>query len=287
MSWYGKFLGGAFGFLMGGPLGAVFGAALGHQLDQNPEGIPIQTHGLSPAEAQEIQRVSFLALFRVMGHLAKADGRVSESELSQVRDILDRVVSTPEARLTAMRLFNEGKRDLSIDHLLGPMRPFVASQPQLMRWFISLLAEVALADGVMGPCKEGILLSVCEQLGFSRYEYFGIRTRLEAQLKFVQNRWQTSGRWQGAHGHYREERSSFAAQALRLGPLEKAYAVLGVSASATAAEVKKAYRRKISQHHPDKLTAQGISGEELRRMTEATQAIQAAYELISRSSHLD
>ena len=34
MAWWGKIIGGAFGFMLGGPLGALLGAALGHNFDR-------------------------------------------------------------------------------------------------------------------------------------------------------------------------------------------------------------------------------------------------------------
>ena len=34
MSWWGKALGGAFGFMIGGPLGALMGIAFGHSFDR-------------------------------------------------------------------------------------------------------------------------------------------------------------------------------------------------------------------------------------------------------------
>ena len=56
------------------------------------------------------------------------------------------------------------------------------------------------------------------------------------------------------------------------------YRVLGVAEDATDAEIDQAYRRLISQYHPDKLT--GIA-EELRRQAEDKAAdINAAYDRI-------
>ena len=34
MAWWGKIVGGTFGFMLGGPIGAVFGAAFGHNFDK-------------------------------------------------------------------------------------------------------------------------------------------------------------------------------------------------------------------------------------------------------------
>ena len=65
-----------------------------------------------------------------------------------------------------------------------------------------------------------------------------------------------------------------------------AYRVLGVAADASDAELKKAYRRLMSQNHPDKLAAKGLP-ESMREMAEQkTREITAAYELIERTRRL-
>ena len=62
--------------------------------------------------------------------------------------------------------------------------------------------------------------------------------------------------------------------------LQDAYLLLGISASVSNAEVKRAYRKLMSQHHPDKLIAKGLPEEMLKLATEKTQNIKAAYESI-------
>ena len=59
-----------------------------------------------------------------------------------------------------------------------------------------------------------------------------------------------------------------------------AYQLLGVSADSSDTVVKKAYRKLMSQHHPDKLMAQGVPAEMLEVAKRKTQDIQAAYELL-------
>jgi DnaJ like chaperone protein len=62
--------------------------------------------------------------------------------------------------------------------------------------------------------------------------------------------------------------------------LDDAYAALGVPSSASDADVKKVYRRLISQNHPDKLAGKGLP-ESMRAMAEErTREINAAYETI-------
>ena len=65
--------------------------------------------------------------------------------------------------------------------------------------------------------------------------------------------------------------------------LANAYAVLGVKADTPDDELKKTYRKLMSQHHPDKLLAKGLPEEMMKLAKEKTQEIQTAYDLIKKS----
>ena len=65
--------------------------------------------------------------------------------------------------------------------------------------------------------------------------------------------------------------------------LTQAYKILGVNKGSSEAEIKKAYRRLMSQHHPDKLVAKGLPDEMIALATEKTQEIRKAYDLIKAS----
>ncbi|RMD78064.1 MAG: co-chaperone DjlA, partial [Gammaproteobacteria bacterium] len=67
------------------------------------------------------------------------------------------------------------------------------------------------------------------------------------------------------------------------GPLAEAYAALGLAPGAPAEEVRRAYRRLMSRHHPDKLAARGAGEAERRRALARAQAVQAAYARLRRA----
>ncbi len=58
------------------------------------------------------------------------------------------------------------------------------------------------------------------------------------------------------------------------------YEALGVATGAVDAEVTKAFRRLMSQNHPDKLVAQGLPESMIAAAHERTQRILEAYELV-------
>ena len=53
-----------------------------------------------------------------------------------------------------------------------------------------------------------------------------------------------------------------------------------MSPDASDAEVKRAYRKMMSQHHPDKLAAKGLPDDMIDVAKEKTQEIQSAWDLI-------
>lgn len=273
MTWLGKFIGGAFGFLMGGPLGAILGAAVGHQFDTgmvNLQGLGEAT--LHPGDRHRIQMAFFTATFSVMGHIAKADGRVSQAEIELAKRVMDQMGLSGEMRQTAISLFQEGKSsDFPLDEALAQFRRECHRRTNLLRMFIEIQIQQALADGYIAPEEEHLLLYICLQLGISRFEYEGIKMQLQAQQRFYsrQYQYQTGGGRAGA--------------AKPPSQLEDAYAVLGLKPSASDDEVKKAYRRLLSQHHPDKLVSKGLPEEMMTLAKEKTQQITKAYETVQQA----
>jgi DnaJ like chaperone protein len=275
MSWLGKMLGGAFGFLLGGPVGAVFGTAMGHQYDRSTG--RSADRRLNRAEVHEVQWEFFAATFQAMGHIAKADGRVSEAEIAAAKRIMARMELTDDMRKHAIRLFEEGKHpDFPWEPVLEKCGQVCHKRYGLKRVFLEIQLEAALADGALRSRQEQLLLQICDQLKFSRFEFHILRAALEAQLKVAFG-------WRGQQDYQGAKNSS----PYRAAPsLADAYAALGLKSSAGNEEVKRAYRKLISQHHPDKLVANGLPAEMVRLANEKTQQIRKAYEMICESRNI-
>jgi len=271
MSWLGKLIGGTFGFIMGGPVGAMFGAAMGHQFDQKQgEQGPFRVE-VDSAEQYRAQMAFFTAVFSVMGHLAKADGRVNEAEIELTRRIMGRLQLSEDMRKAAVRLFTEGKREaFDLDHALGQLRAECGNRFALIRAFVEFQLELALADGLLHPAEERLLLRMCERLRFSRFEFHALKAALEAQLRISRSGW----RGQQPFGRPKEP------------SLAECYTALGVDASADNDEIRRAYRRLLSKHHPDKLAAAGVPEEKVRLANEKTHEIRKAWEIVRKARHL-
>ncbi|OOZ39211.1 molecular chaperone DjlA [Solemya pervernicosa gill symbiont] len=269
MSWWGKMVGGAFGFMLGGPLGAVLGAALGHKFDQGLGAF--QVGGTAHLEQERIQTAFFTATFSVMGHLAKADGRVSEDEIAFAKAVMAQMQLGEEQRALAIKLFGEGKADdFPLDDLLHQFRKECHRRRTLMQMFIEIQLQAAHADGRVDSAERKMLQHICDLLGFTQHEF----EHLEAMASAARN----FGSGGAAGGGYQQPQ-----QASPQAQLKAAYQVLDVVESATDAEVKRAYRRLMNQHHPDKLVSKGLPEEMIKVATEKSQEIRNAYDAVKAS----
>jgi DnaJ like chaperone protein len=260
MNWIGKIVGGTLGFVALGPWGALLGAWIGHQFDRGAGIGGLFGRGADPGA---VNATFFPTTFRVMGNIAKADGRVSEQEIASARSVMLALHLNPAQRLAAMGYFNEGKQpQFDLDTAVYRLRRVLAPYPELVNFFIEIQLQAALAGDGLSALPRARLQRVAATLGLAPAQF----ARLESIL-----RWR-----QGAAG----ARTGPGEDTLAAERLAQAYALLEADASMSDEAIVKAYRRQMSRHHPDKLQANGLPESMLERAKERTQQIQAAYELI-------
>jgi len=255
--WWGKAAGGTIGFVVGGPLGALIGVLLGHQVDEGLTRELARGDAEAASAGTRLQLEFFTTTFSVMGRIAKADGRVSEDEIAAARGVMRHMKLAPDQIRAAIKLFEQGKRaDFPMASILQSFRISCEGRRDILHTFIEIQLQAALADGRLHPETRRVLWQVCSELDISRLEF--------AQLEAIAR----------AHGH---------ADPGRVAPadgLGHAYGVLGIERGATDDDVKLAYRRLISQHHPDKLVSRGLPQEMLDLARDKAREINAAYDLI-------
>jgi DnaJ like chaperone protein len=245
MQWTGKLIGGALGAFLG-PVGAAFGAWVGHQYDVKVQATPRLGVG------QQFFRSTFL----VMGHLAKADGRVTEREIETARSIMASLKLTETQVREAIGLFTAGKRpDFALDQELQQLRRSCGGHPAVLRAFVEIQLRFALAGSDMTGATRVRMTRIAGLLGFPG----PVLARMEASL--------------------RGGRSAQAALDIDRRVAE-AYRTLEIEPAASDAELVKAYRRLMSRHHPDKLKANGLPESMLEHAKQRTQEIRVAYELL-------
>ena len=200
------------------------------------------------------QAAFFTATFSVMGHLAKADGHVSSQEIQAASVVMSQMQLTPPQREAAIDLFEQRKQgDFPLDDVLKQFRAECHRRVTLLRMFMEIQVQAALADGRVDAAENRILLHVAEVLGFDS-------DQVDRLIDFIRA---------GGKSPADQEKS-----------LADAYQILGVEPSASDDVVKTAYRRLMSRHHPDKLVAKGLPEEMIALATDKTKETQQAWERV-------
>ncbi|WP_034912212.1 co-chaperone DjlA [Erwinia sp. 9145] len=267
MRYWGKVIGLVLGLLSGaGFWGVAFGLLIGHLFDKARA---IKGQGYF-ANQQTRQTLFFSTTFQVMGHLTKSKGRVTDADIQMASLLMDRMQLHGEARTAAQRAFREGKESgYPLRERLRELRSACFGRFDLIRMFLEIQIQAAFADGSLHPNERQVLYVIAEELGISRLQF-------DQFLKMMEGGQQFGG------GHSYQQSGGFNPGRQRGPTLEAACSVLGVKRSDDAATIKRAYRKLMSEHHPDKLVAKGLPPQMMEMAKEKAQEIQAAYDLIKR-----
>jgi DnaJ like chaperone protein len=270
LKWTGKVVGGVLGLLTLGPIGAAVGVVLGHQFDEHSGDEEAQPRLNGAENLTEIGERFFRATFRVMGYLAKADGRVSEREIAAARGVMSDLRLNPTQVRAAIEYFTVGKQpgfDPAAE--LDSLRHVCKGRPELLRVFLEIQIRAALTgNNLEGPVRD-LVNRVANRLGISIIEL----AQIEAVLRI------RSGAFHQGQGQGYGQGQSYS-RANATEQLDQAYKVLEITSEANKDEVVKAYRRQLSRHHPDKLKANGLPESMIEHAKQRTQLIIEAYELI-------
>ena len=268
MTVWGKIIGGFCGYLLtGGSLfGLILGLMIGHFFDRGLHRY-WQHLRFHVGQQAQVQQIFFKTTFEVMGHIAKADGRVSETEIQAARNVMSRMGLNETMRQQAINYFTQGKQsEFNLDTVLTELINACHHNKILLRMFVETQAQAAMADGHLSAAKQQALQMICQRLGFAPLNFsffedlFNFQRNYQSNHQYQQNQYRQPGRNQWR--------------------LSDAYALLSISETASDADVKRAYRKLMSQHHPDKLVSKGLPEEMIKLATEKTQNIKAAYEQI-------
>jgi DnaJ like chaperone protein len=255
--WWGKIIGGIIGLFRGGITGALLGALLGHFVDRFLAGIM----GVGAT-----QKAFFDALFSTLGHLSKADGQVTQTEIRMVESLMQQMRITGEDRQRAIHLFNQGKQpDFDLKASLQPFVQHSVVRQDLRQMFMQILVEAAFSSGTISRAENEILLSVAKTLKIPAAVFSAM---LNAR---------------GAAGGAGQQGGGGARPGGGIRSLDQAYAQLGLDSKASDAEVKKAYRKLVSQYHPDKLVSHGLPEEMMDIAKTRVRDINTAYDQIKQT----
>lgn len=253
--WWGKLIGGVIGLLRGGFTGLLFGLFLGHMADRFFAGL---------GGSNRTRDSFFSAMFSTLGHISKADGRVTRAEIAYAELLMRRLQLSETERQQAIRFFQQGKESgFDFEATLREFARHSMLRHELRIMFVELLVEAALSDGTLSQAEQTILVRSCNVLHIPANVYSAI----------------LRARQGGAGPQYAGQQ-----QAPRHGvSLQQSYAALGIKAEASAKEIKRAYRKLVSQYHPDKLVSQGLPEEMMEMSKKRVREINAAYDKIKAS----
>lgn len=259
----GSIIGGILGFKFGSYPGMFFGAWIGFWVERQLIGKKTVNH------QRETQESYFTALFLVMGKLAKVDGKVSTSEIERTEGIMRHMNLNADMRQRAIQLFNQGKSNaFDIESTLRQFGQFARRSLSLKQIFLEMLVDVAEADGLISRDEQVLIERVCHLIGYP------------VQLLYAMLKMRG---FAAAGGYQKRQRSNYEQKQQRAvnrnAPFNP-YQVLGVEQGDNKSTIRKAYKRLMSQHHPDKLVSKGLPPEMMKVAEEKAKQVQLAWEKV-------
>lgn len=243
------------GLLLRGFSGLVWGALLGFVLSRIFRALLLR--GLRGVQSRYIE-----STFAVVGAICKADGVVTRDEIQFTEDLFTKFHLSPDQKRLAKAAFARGKTpDFDLEAEVDAFGRTVRHNHALIQFFLQIQLLAATADGEIHPKEQEMVVRVARRLGLSEREV----AQLEAMLRAAARGAQASGA-----PPQRQQ-------------IEDAYTVLGVSPDASDDEVKRAYKKLIVEHHPDKLAAKGLPENMREFAEERAREINAAYDLIKKA----
>lgn len=208
-----------------------------------------------------VQIAFFIASFAAMGHVARCDGRIKEVEIELTSKVMAHLKLSEEQKQLAIRLFNEGKNsDFALEKLLWRFYRQCRHRVSVLQIFIEIQLQMAYADAQLSEREVKLIKLMCKRLGVSDSIYTRIERRVRAEKK--------------------ARHQTVPSASKKILSLTDAYEMLGVTRKAKQDQIKQAYRRLMSQNHPDKLVARGATEVEIIEAQSITQDIKSAYELL-------
>ena len=166
-----------------------------------------------------------IAVIALGAKMAKSDGSVKKEEVKVFR----RIFHIPESEVAAAgKVFDLARQDVAgYDVYARRIRKMFGERHQTLLDLMESLFHFSLADGEYHPKEDEFLQNVNEIFGFSGRDFLRLKAR------FVE---------------------------VEMDPHE----ILGVETYSNIKEIKRAYKDKVLECHPDKLIARGMPEEAIK-----------------------
>ena len=156
MSIWGRLLGGAAGFALGGPIGAILGVMAGSAFDRKKQS-SFNFSQISQEQKQQIFTISFIVL---SAKLAKSDGQVTNDEIQAFKEKFN----VPKSELSKVgKIFNEAKKDVyGYKQIADQVGLVFANNKILLEEMLNNLFFIAASDGQISLKEVELLRSISQ-----------------------------------------------------------------------------------------------------------------------------
>ena len=240
MSIWGRLIGGAAGFALGGPIGAILGVMAGGAFDRRSRSKSnFNFNRINNNQKQQIFTISFIIL---SAKLAKSDGQVTDDEIRAFKEKF----KVPKSELNKVaKIFNEAKKDsYGYKEIANQVGNLFSDNKILLEELLNNLFFIAASDGNISVNEVDLLKSISKSFKFSEKDFQRI---FQSNLNNKES---------------------------------DPYKVLGVNRSSTDAEIRKKWIKLNKEHHPDNLIAKGMPKEFIKQSNKELAAINIAYDKI-------
>jgi DnaJ like chaperone protein len=243
----GKIIGASTGFFLAGPFGALAGVALGHQLLDQP---PREFFGVPMSEREVKNSVFFAATFAMLGKLAQADGRVSESELAAIKNIIENKFNLSRRSADfAYKTFTAAiEDDLSFASHARAFHSQFTNAPEALTSMLETMLVLAHADFEYDDSEESLIKSAAQ--------IFGLQDEYPTILALFQS---------------------------QPDSLEHCYLLLGVNIDDSDEVLAARVQHLLREHDPELLIQEGVPRELANLSSEKHEQIQQAYKTIQQA----
>ena len=238
---------------------------------------------LTEEESKGNPKLYLTVVFEVLGHLGKAKGVVTQDDINLARRFMTQLQLDSNSRQLAQDSFNRGKAsDYPLRARLRELYNQYRSKRNVLNIFCEQLIQAALIDGRLDDKESEILFIVADEFNIPRHQMAIYIQMMMGSYHFHQQNYNYQEEQYNQYRHSNNSYGSYQNNSSQLN-LQNAYKILGVEPSDDIATIKRAYRKLMNEHHPDKLVSKGLPKEMLEAAKKRAQEIQAAYDLIKAS----
>lgn len=243
-----------------------------------------------PDKRRNIREAFSKAVFSFLGYIASRDGQINRAEVNRLKVHMKKMNLAEDEQRSALHLFKSGTlADFNASQALQEFR--TATTPKLIQILLVHLLAMARADGYLMEKELHALQWIARELGYKSIVFNHLLKIIYEQDQLALSRNPPQTAQPDAYDARPKEQKK---QQAKTNPntyhpadnynhdLQSAYRNLGVTAEMTEDEIRRSYKKLVSQLHPDKLLNQGLSPEQLHAANERFKRIQAAYSFIKK-----